>query len=405
MDGLPPLQGGDAPKFVHTNASGGMAAYASGYQGFAEQHEEHHGNASGSPPIIQMPVDGRHNYARLIAEQQAFNQPRYHPHRATNFSTNGCQSTPFSSATRHPSSCSPFAASPQHAPMPSPFADARAPGFVPRHPFGGACFDPAVGSPFGGGPSRSALLESPGIAAPLRTDLSSTDPLFNTFGAASLPFAFAHQHDCQGCSSVHPSILPLPPLYSAPGANAGTNEWRTGAANRGFCGAASMASASLRLPAAQNTSSAQPGAVHSHTFSHLPSPPSQPPMFPYHAAGNFSASAHAGGHSAPQFSAAQAAGSSAANFSSASKERIRTPSEILAGRGKGVTGGAAGDAARIAKAHEDAHEAGFPVGPILRQDRHSLKRLITSVASDHTKGGGAWGINFGITDDPTSTGT
>ena len=141
---------------------------------------------------------------------------------------------------------------------------------------------------------------------------------------------------------------------------------------------------SSRLPAAQNISSSQPDAVHStcNTFS---LPPSQPSMFPYHVAGKFSASPQAGGL------AVKAVGSSVAS-SSASKVRIRTPAQILAGRGKGVAGGAAGDAARM------------PVGPIVRQDRHSLKRLIISVASGHNKGGGAWGINFG-TEDPTSSGT
>ena len=451
MDGLPPLSGGDAPKFVQTDRFGSMAAFASAYPSFAEQHEQHeqhHRYTSASPPIIQMQLDERRNYARLISEQQASNQQRYYSHQATNFSANGCQSTPFSShaspavptslaasirgsqfdlsrpdameampfepssvdsARRgwqlgqggsapsqgrgHPSGCAP---SPMHmGPLPSTFADARAPGLAQGHPSGGACFDPARGSPFSGGSSRSVLLASPGIAGP-RTGLPLPDPTCNTFGAASMPFAFAHQQDCQGCSSGHPSILPLPPVYSAPGAGAprtSTNERLTGE-NCVRSGGSSMASASSRLPTAQNIYSIPPDA-HSNTFS---GPPSQPSMFPYHVAGDCSAS--------PQdFSLpVKHVGSSVAS-SSASKVRVRTPAQILAGRGKGVVGGAAGDAARIAKAHEDAHEAGFPVGPIVRQDRHSLKRLMISVASDHNKGGGAWGINFGTTEEPTSSGT
>ena len=398
MDGLPPLSGGDAPKFVQTDRFGSMAAFASVYPSFAEQHEQHeqhHRYTSASPPIIQMQVDERRNYARLISEQQASNQQRYYPHPASNFSAYGCQSTPFSShaspavptslaagirgsqldqsrpdamedmpfepssvasATRgwqlgqggsapspgrgHLSGCAP---SPMHmGPLPSTFADARAPGLAQGHPSGSSCLDPARGSPFSRGPSRSVFLESPGIAGP-QTGLPSPDPNCNMFGAASMPFAFAHQQHCQGCSSVHPSILPLPPVHSAPGARApgtSTNE------RAGDCSASPQA---FSLPVKD-------------------------------------------------------VGSSVAS-SSASKVRIRTPAQILAGRGKGVVGGAAGDAARIAKAHEDAHEAGFPVGPIVRQDRDSLKRLIISVASDNNKGGGAWGINFGTTEEPTSSGT
>ena len=79
----------------------------------------------------------------------------------------------------------------------------------------------------------------------------------------------------------------------------------------------------------------------------------------------------------------------------------RTPAQILAGRTKGIRGGAAADAESILKSHTSAVEHGFSVGPIVCKDVDALKTAVMRVATNCKVGGGGWGINrCGGSDEP-----